>query len=99
MSSRCLHSIVLHGDPDIVIGNTPARYSLESMSDLIAKTKAIVIVSVHFETDDVVMVTYPHPSMIYNFGGLHTSSITWSIRPPASLRWPSVCSACTKLQF
>lgn len=60
---------ISHGGPDIVISDTPARHYLESVSKLLPKPRAIVIVSAHFETDGVAVVTDPHPGMIYDFGG------------------------------
>ncbi|MEJ6784640.1 DODA-type extradiol aromatic ring-opening family dioxygenase [Aminobacter sp. Piv2-1] len=60
---------VSHGGPDIVIADTPARHYLETVSELMPRPKAIVIVSAHFETDGVAVVTDPKPGMIYDFGG------------------------------
>ncbi len=60
---------ISHGGPDIVLADTPARHYLEGLSDLVEKPKAIVIVSAHFETDGVAVVTDPKPGMIYDFGG------------------------------
>lgn len=61
---------ISHGGPNIVLDDTPARTFLERLSTLLpAKPKAIVIVSAHFETDGVAVVTDPNPGMIYDFGG------------------------------
>lgn len=60
---------VSHGGPDIVLSDTPARHYLETVSGLLPRPKAIVIVSAHFETDGVAVVTDPKPAMIYDFGG------------------------------
>jgi 4,5-DOPA dioxygenase extradiol len=60
---------ISHGGPNIVISDTPARHYLESLSTLLPKPRAIVIVSAHFETNGVAVVTDAHPGMIYDFGG------------------------------
>lgn len=61
---------ISHGGPNIVTDDSPARSYLQSLSKLLpAKPKAIVIVSAHFETDGVAVVTDPNPGMIYDFGG------------------------------
>jgi 4,5-DOPA dioxygenase extradiol len=60
---------ISHGGPNIVTSDTPARHYLEGLATLVAKPSAIVIVSAHFETDGVSVVTDPHPEMIYDFRG------------------------------
>lgn len=61
---------ISHGGPNIVTDDTPARDYLRSLPALLpAKPKAIVILSAHFETDGVAVVTDPSPGMIYDFGG------------------------------
>ncbi|MVA97610.1 dioxygenase [Nitratireductor sp. CAU 1489] len=60
---------ISHGGPNIVTDDTPARDFLKSLSGLIPRPKAIVIVSAHFETGGVSVVTDPKPGMIYDFGG------------------------------
>ena len=60
---------ISHGGPNIVISDTPARHYLEALADGLPKPRAIVVVSAHFETDGVAVVTDPQPGMIYDFGG------------------------------
>jgi 4,5-DOPA dioxygenase extradiol len=60
---------ISHGGPDIVITDTAARHALEGLSDRIGRPKAIVLVSAHFETQGVTVVTDPKPEMIYDFRG------------------------------
>lgn len=60
---------ISHGGPNIVTDDTPARDFLEGLSGLLERPKAIVIVSAHFETGGVSVVTDPTPGMIYDFGG------------------------------
>lgn len=61
---------ISHGGPNIVLDATPARAYLENLSTLLpAEPKAIVIVSAHFETDGVAVVTDPSPGTIHDFGG------------------------------
>jgi 4,5-DOPA dioxygenase extradiol len=60
---------ISHGGPNIVIDESPARDYLETLGERLPTPKAIVIVSAHFETDGVAVVTDPTPEMIYDFGG------------------------------
>jgi 4,5-DOPA dioxygenase extradiol len=60
---------ISHGGPSIVISDTDARRYLESLGDRVARPRAIVVVSAHFETDGVAVVTDPKPEMIYDFRG------------------------------
>lgn len=61
---------ISHGGPNIVLDDTPARTYLRNLSALLPATpKAIVIVSAHFETDGVAVVTDPNPATIHDFGG------------------------------
>ena len=60
---------VSHGAPDIVLRDMAARDFLISYSGKITKPKAIVMVSAHFETNGVSVVTDPNPGMTYDFGG------------------------------
>ncbi|MEO3999864.1 class III extradiol ring-cleavage dioxygenase [Mesorhizobium sp. CAU 1732] len=60
---------ISHGGPNIVLDESEARSYLETLSQHLPRPKAIVIVSAHFETDGVSVVTDPAPSMIYDFGG------------------------------
>jgi len=60
---------VSHGGPNIVTDDSEARDYLRSLSGLMPRPKAIVLVSAHFETDGVVVVTDPAPEMIYDFRG------------------------------
>jgi 4,5-DOPA dioxygenase extradiol len=60
---------VSHGGPNVVIEPSEAHDFLKSLGSLMPKPKAIVMVSAHFETDGPVVVSDPHPGMIYDFGG------------------------------
>src|SRR5262245_19395283 len=60
---------ISHGGPNVVISDTPARRYLESLATRLPRPRAIVIVSAHFETEGVAVVTDPHPGMIYDFRG------------------------------
>lgn len=60
---------ISHGGPNIVTDPSEARDYLATLSDHLPRPKAIVIVSAHFETDGVAVVTDPAPGMIYDFGG------------------------------
>lgn len=67
--SRMPTLFISHGGPNIVTDDSPARDYLTSLSGRLPRPKAIVIVSAHFETEGVAVVTDPAPGMIYDFGG------------------------------
>ncbi|HWK67053.1 MAG TPA: class III extradiol ring-cleavage dioxygenase [Rhizobiaceae bacterium] len=61
---------ISHGGPNIVLDDTPARTYLQNLPALLpAQPKAIVIMSAHFETEGVAVVTDPNPTTIHDFGG------------------------------
>ena len=60
---------ISHGGPTIVIDDSPAHDYLATLAGRFPRPKAIVIVSAHFETDGVAVVTDPAPGMIYDFRG------------------------------
>ena len=60
---------VSHGGPNVVIEPSQARDYLMSLGARLPRPAAIVIMSAHFETDGVAVVTDPAPGMIYDFGG------------------------------
>ena len=60
---------ISHGAPNFIISDLPARHFMEQLSTQIGRPDAIVMVSAHFETNGVAVVTDPAPPMIYDFGG------------------------------
>lgn len=60
---------ISHGGPNVVSDDSEARDFLRGLPTHLPRPKAIVIVSAHFETDGVSVVTDPAPGMIYDFGG------------------------------
>ena len=60
---------ISHGGPNIVLSDIEARHFLETLPEHLPRPKAIVLVSAHFETNGVVVVTDPAPEMIYDFRG------------------------------
>ncbi len=60
---------ISHGAPNLVLGSSPARTFLETLSEQFERPRAIVIASAHFETSGVSVVADPAPDMIYDFRG------------------------------
>jgi len=58
-----------HGSPMLALMDTPAHRFLVDLGASIAKPRAVVVVSAHFETDAPVVVSDAHPEMIYDFRG------------------------------
>ncbi|MEM1284823.1 MAG: class III extradiol ring-cleavage dioxygenase [Pseudomonadota bacterium] len=60
---------VSHGGPNVVIDPSEARDFLKGLADHVPAPSAILIMSAHFETDGVAVVTDPAPETLYDFGG------------------------------
>lgn len=60
---------ISHGGPSIVLEDKPATHYLRHLPDFVGRPDAILVVSAHFETDGVSVVTDPAPGMIYDFRG------------------------------
>ena len=58
-----------HGGPNIVVSDTPTRAYLKGLAARLPRPRAIVVMSAHFETGGVAVVTDPRPEMIYDFRG------------------------------
>ncbi|MGB7431829.1 MAG: class III extradiol ring-cleavage dioxygenase [Ahrensia sp.] len=69
MINRMPTLFVSHGGPNIVIELSEAHEFLKSLATYVPEPKAIVIVSAHFETNGVAVVTDPAPETVYDFGG------------------------------
>lgn len=67
--SRMPTLFISHGGPNIVIDESEARAFLQGLSAHAPRPKAIVVMSAHFETGGVTVVTDPNPEMIYDFRG------------------------------
>ena len=76
---------ISHGGPDIVINDSAARDYLETLSEHLPRPRAIVIVSAHFETNGVAVVTDPAPGMIYDFGGFAPELYDFLVAPLADV--------------
>jgi 4,5-DOPA dioxygenase extradiol len=72
---------VSHGAPNLIISDLPARDFMESYGKALARPKAILMVSAHFETPGVAVVSDPRPGMIYDFGGFEP--VLYTIKYPA----------------
>ncbi len=73
---------VSHGGPNVVIDPSEARDYLSSLGTRLPRPRAIVIMSAHFETDGVSVVTDPAPAMIYDFGGFPAELYQMVYRAP-----------------
>ncbi|MCP1199469.1 class III extradiol ring-cleavage dioxygenase [Notoacmeibacter sp. MSK16QG-6] len=70
-----------HGGPNVVTDESPARRFYETLAADLPTPKAVVIMSAHFETDGVAVVTDPTPEMIYDFGGGFASELFEMVYP------------------
>ncbi len=60
---------ICHGSPELAIHETPAHVALKRLGTTLARPKAILAVSAHWETDEPRLSAAPHPETIYDFGG------------------------------
>lgn len=60
---------ISHGSPDIVLRRTPAAQFLENFSGITPTTKAILVISAHWMTEEPMVTAHPHPETIHDFGG------------------------------
>lgn len=73
---------ISHGAPNFVLSDLPARHFMEQFADHVERPRAIVMVSAHFETDGVAVVTDPMPGMIYDFRGFEDELYTMQYPAP-----------------
>ncbi|OLF81515.1 hypothetical protein AWH62_02255 [Maricaulis sp. W15] len=59
---------ISHGAPDVLVRDTPAHHALASLT-LTPGTRAVLVVSAHWEADPVRVQTAPAPSTIHDFSG------------------------------
>ena len=75
---------VSHGSPMIMLEPSPARDFLASFASTIARPKAILIASAHFESDEPLLSVDAAPDMIYDFGGFPQPLFEMSYKAPGS---------------
>jgi 4,5-DOPA dioxygenase extradiol len=70
MSDRLPALFISHGSPMLALTDSPARRFLESLGKSLARPKAILIASAHWESDGVPAISRAgHPKTIHDFGG------------------------------
>jgi 4,5-DOPA dioxygenase extradiol len=72
---------VSHGSPMLALTPSPAQRFLRDLGTELPRPKAAVVVSAHFASREPVVVSDPHPGMIYDFGGFARE--LYEIRYPA----------------
>lgn len=75
---------ISHGAPDLAIKATAAHQFLKSYGTGIARPRAILTVSAHFEAAHPTLVTDPAPGMIYDFGGFDPALRTLGYPAPGA---------------
>ncbi len=75
---------ISHGAPNFIISDLPARHFMLELEKHVGRPRAIVMVSAHFETDGVAVVTDPAPGMIYDFGGFEPELYSMVYPAPGS---------------
>lgn len=67
--SRLPSLFVSHGGPNVVVEPSEARDFLSGLRSLVPAPRAILVMSAHFETEGVAVVTDPAPQTQHDFGG------------------------------
>jgi 4,5-DOPA dioxygenase extradiol len=60
---------VTHGSPTLILDDCPARDFLAELGRRLARPKAVLCVSAHWETDKATVSSAPAPATIHDFGG------------------------------
>jgi len=67
--SRVPSLFISHGSPETAIRDTPASRFLKSLGQSLARPRAILVASAHWETDTPAVATGKAPATVYDFGG------------------------------
>ena len=60
---------ISHGSPQIAVGNNPTATFLEQLPSLFCKPKYILVISAHWLTKELTILSTPQPDIIYDFYG------------------------------
>lgn len=60
---------VSHGAPTLALEDRPARDFLQKLGTQLGRPRAIVVVSAHWETDEVCLSAAAHPATVHDFFG------------------------------
>jgi 4,5-DOPA dioxygenase extradiol len=60
---------ISHGSPELALRKTPAHQYLKTLGGTVLRPRAILMISAHWETDEVRVGSSATPETIYDFGG------------------------------
>lgn len=60
---------ISHGAPNIVLGNSKSKRNINKFAKTLKKPKYIIIFSAHYVTNDLKIIDYKKPELLYDFYG------------------------------
>lgn len=60
---------ISHGAPNIILGNSNSKKNINKFAKTLEKPKYIIIFSAHYVTNDLKIIDYEKPELLYDFYG------------------------------
>ena len=75
---------VSHGSPELAVRETPAHMFLRDLAAILPRPRAFLVVSAHWETDNVQVAQNRQPPTIHDFGGFDPRLRQMTYRAPGA---------------
>jgi len=85
---------ISHGSPMLALEPGASGPALARLAAELPKPEAIVIVSAHWESNELLVSGNPQPETWHDFGGFRRRCSTCNTRHPAIHNWPQRLSNC-----
>lgn len=82
---------ISHGSPMLALHPGASGPALTGLANALAQPKAIVVVSAHWESRELVVTGSKQPETWHDFHGFPRRCTPCSTQHPASLHWPNRC--------
>lgn len=85
---------ISHGSPMLALQPGASGPALQRLAAELPRPRAIVVVSAHWESQELLVTGSPAPETWHDFGGFPPSCLPCSIRRRATRNWPEKLSNC-----